>query len=132
MRQIKWVGHPSPFDDPNIRRALYRQQLPFPLLQALRRFEHDRRICATPGRQDTYHVGIQHGFSRTYIWYPHQTVEMTEEDWEKLCRNPLDRYLFLDVTDFPVADRPPLTKAQWQELLEADKNTPKAAVALAI
>jgi hypothetical protein len=127
MKRIRWVGHPSPFEDPNIVKMLEVGRIPLPMALAFRKFEHHRRVPAVVGRSE-FSVGLAHGFSRTYRWLPHQELEMTEEDWQLLCRHPLDRYMFLDVTDISPPQRPLLQKRQWQELIEAAETAPEPTI----
>lgn len=127
MKRVRWVGHPSPFEDPQIHKMIFEGTLPLPMAFAFRRFEHNRRVAANPGRSE-FSVGPSHGFSRTYRWLPNQELEMEERDWELLCRHPLDRYMFLDVTDMSLPQRPLLTKRQWQELITAAEEAPPPTV----
>jgi hypothetical protein len=127
MKRVRWVGHPSPFADPHILKMIERETLPLPMAMAFRRFEHNRRISATPGKAE-FSVGPTHGFSRTYRWLPDQELDIEDEDYELLIRHPLDRYMFLDVTNGSLPTRPILTKRQWQELIEASEVTPPPAM----
>lgn len=129
MKRIRWVGHPSPFEDPYIQKRLFEGTLPLPMAFAFRKFEHNRRIAAVPGHSE-FSVGPAHGFSRTYRWLPKQELDMDEKDWELLSKYPTDRYMFLDVTDVSLSERPLLTKQQWQELITASEEVPGPVMAI--
>lgn len=132
MRRIRWVGHPSPFEDPVIQKDLEAARIPMPLVQALRRFEHNRRISVLPGKS-TFSVGFKDGMSRSYVWGPTNfEIEMEDKDWDILRRHPLDASMFLDITDFSPLHRPPLTKRQWMALIDQAERTPKPKVMLAV
>src|SRR4051812_23564586 len=129
MKLVRWIGHPSPFGDPNIVKMLVDARLPIPMVKAFQRFEHNRRLAAVPGKSE-FLVGPAHGFSRTYRWLPGQELEVTEEDYALLTRHPLDRYMFLDVTDLTITALPVLTKRQWQELIDASESTAPPVTAM--
>jgi len=125
VRIIRYVGHPSPFDDPNIRRRLARQSMPPDVALAMSHFEHNRRISVRRGAS-VYNVGRAEGFSRQYTWGPiHFDVEMDDADWKRLDRDPIHRFMFLDVTNGVPPARPPLTPQDWVSLLRAvEKSRP--------
>lgn len=126
MRLIRWVGHPSPFDDQNWRKLLVLGVIPDPMIKLFKKFEHSRKLSAVIGSGATFSVGLEHGFSRSYLWNPQETVPMEDQDWERLGRNPIDRFMFLDVTDNPsmTLNERRLTKRQWEMLFDAMEKTP--------
>lgn len=131
-RIIRWVGHPSPLDDKNIRRGIERQTLHPEVVLAFQRFEHNRRISVRRNSGSSFAVGREHGFSREYVWGPvYFDVEMDERDWYKLASNPLDRHMFMDVTDGVPPFRPLLTQGEWRELVVAMDKYPAPHIALA-
>jgi hypothetical protein len=131
-RIIRWVGHPSPLDDKNIRRGIERQSLHPEVVLAFQRFEHNRRVSVRRG-SGTFAVGPQHGFSREYKWGPvYFDVEMEERDWARLWSNPFDRHMFMDVTQGVPPFRPLLTQAQWRELITAMDKYPGPQTMIAL
>ena len=122
--RVRWEGHPSPFDDPTIVRAIAEGRAPLPLVERLRRFEHQERISAVPGRSE-FVIGPAHGFSRTYVWGPETfEQEMERADWELLRDNPWDGPMFREATPHP---RWPLGRDGWRRLMEAFDRKPGPA-----
>jgi hypothetical protein len=122
-RIIRWVGHPSPLDDHNIRRRIAREALDPKLVLAFSKFEHNRRVSVRKGA--TFTLTRQQGFSRDYQWGPqYYDVEMEEADWQRLAKHPVDRYMMLDVTNGVPPFRPLLTPAEWESLMRSVANTP--------
>lgn len=120
--RIRWQGHPSPFDDPVILRAIVDGRAPVPLVERLRRFEHHERLAVVPGRSEMI-IGPDHGFSRTYVWGPDQfVVEMEPDDWERLRANPWDGIMFRDIDAEPI--RWTLGRDGWRQLMEAFDRLP--------
>lgn len=120
MKTVKWTGHPSPLEDRNIVRLLGEGRIPFALAQAFRKFEHNHRISAVHMRS-TFSIGPDHGMSRYYVFGPAEeqfVQEMEDEDFERLTRHPLDRYMFLDITDTPLRERV-MRKDDWNILIDA-------------
>lgn len=123
-RIIRWVGHPSPLYDHNIYSRIRAGTLPAELVLALENFEHNRKVSVNRGRS-TFRLNPKQGYSKPYVWGPRYfDVEMEEKDWERLARNPLERYQFLDVTNGPPPFRPLLKFHEWRELLEAARTFP--------
>ena len=129
MRVIRWVGHPAPLYDHNIVSRIKKGTLDPQLVLAFQRFEHNRRISVNVGRS-TFTIGPQHGFSREYTWGPkYFDRRMADADWARLCRNPSDRHMFLDVTNGVPPVRRLLTPAEWTELMSAlDRFPPPNAL----
>lgn len=123
-RIIRWVGHPSPLYDHNISSRIRAGTMPAELVLAMEDFEHNRKISVNRGRSE-FRVGPEHGYSRPYVWGPRYfDVQMEEKDWARLCKNPLERFQFLDVTNGPPPVRPLLKFEEWRQLLEAAKYFP--------
>jgi hypothetical protein len=131
VRIIRWVGHPSPLYDPNILRRITAGKLDPVMVLGFEMFEHQRKISVNKGRS-TFRVVPQQGFSKPYQWVPQYfDVEMEERDVARLLKNPLERYMFLDVTDGVPLHRPLLKVSEWRELMEAVRiyPAPEAMVA---
>ena len=127
-RIIRWVGHPSPFDDHNVRRRIMNKALHPEIALQFSAFEHNRRISVRRGHS-TFHIDKRHGFTRDYTWGPRYfDVEMEERDWQRLARIPFDRFMFLDVTQGVPRFRPLLTPVEWRDLLESTRKTPPPQV----
>lgn len=123
MARIRWQGHLSPFDDPDILRAIVDGRAPVALMERLRRFEHHERVAVVPGRSEMI-VGPEHGFSRTYVWGPDDfTLEMERDDWERLRANPWDGPMFRDLDEEPIRRRS-LGRDGWRRLMEAFDRLP--------
>ncbi len=117
MRDIRWIGDPSPLEDPTIRAALAAGRVPPRDLLAIRFFENQQRISVVAGVSELT-LGPQHGFRRTYRFGPQNfVVTMEDADADRLFANEWDRWQFRDVTDVPAALRPPLTAQHWRALL---------------
>lgn len=98
------------------------------MVLAFENFEHNRKISVRRGGS-TFEIGTQGGYSRPYKWGPvYFDVEMTESDWARLATNPLERFMFLDVTNGVPPFRPLLTLAEWRSLIDADKRFPQPVV----
>lgn len=131
-RIIRWVGHPSPLDDKNIRRGIERQSLHPEVVLAFQRFEHNRRISVRRGA-GTFEIGPAQGFTRTYIWGPvYYDVEMEERDWARLAKHAIDRHMFMDVTSGVPPFRPLLTQEEWRELITDMDKTPGPQTMIAL
>jgi hypothetical protein len=129
-RIIRWIGHPSPMDDHNIRRRIASGSLSPDLVLAFENFEHNRRVSVNRGRS-TFVVGPEQGMSKPYRWGPqHFDVEMEEKDWARLASNAIDRYMMMDVTNGVPQFKPLLTAAQWRELLDSVSKTPQPRTAI--
>lgn len=129
-RIIRWVGHPSPLYDHNIYSRIRAGTMPAQLVLAMENFEHNRRLTVRRG-QSEFSIGPAQGYSRPYKWGPtYFDAQMEERDWARLARNPMDRYMFIDVTNGPPPYRPLLKFAEWRELLEAATKTPPPQVLL--
>lgn len=123
-RIIRWVGHPSPLDDANIRRRIASQALDASLVLALERFEHNRRISVRRGAS-IFTITPQQGYSREYQWGPqHFDVEVEEGDWQRLAKHPVDYFMMMDVTNGVPPFRPLLTPTEWRELLDSAVKSP--------
>lgn len=124
MRIIRWVGHPSPLYDHNIMGRISKGHLDPALVLAFEQFEHNRKISVRRGAS-IFRIGPEQGYRRPYQWGPQYfDVEMDDRDWARLARNPLDRYMMLDVTDGVPPFRPLLSAGQWRELVQAAKAMP--------
>lgn len=124
-RIVRWIGHPSPFDDHNVRRRLERGTLHPEVALAFTRFEHNRRFTVRRGA-GSFTIGPQQGYTREYQWGPvYYDVEMDERDFLRLWRNPLDRHMFIDVTNGVPKFRPLLTRVEWRELIKAMDSSPE-------
>jgi len=131
MRILRWVGHPSPLYDPNISRLIAQHKLDPVMVLNFEWFEHQRKISVTKGRS-ILNVEQRHGYSRPYKWGPdYFDVEVEDRDVAVLCQNPLNRYMFLDVTDGVPLFRPLLKTYEWRELIEASRIYPQPEILIA-
>lgn len=118
-RLIRWVGDPSPFEDPHIARSLASGRVPLPLARWFAFFSKWQRQIVITGKM-TATLGLDRGFRQTYQFGPDQyLVWMTDEDAAQLFRHRLLRWQFLDVTDCPrMTERSRLTQQEWMQLRE--------------
>lgn len=116
-RLVRWCGDPDPYADRTILKGLAYGTLPVELVERLRFYDTKQRVSVLPRRSENT-LGPTHGFSRTYVFTAEAPFQwMDEADAALLFGNEWDRWQYLDVTDAPYAERPPLTPRQWRALM---------------
>ena len=119
-RLVRWVGDPSPYNDPKILQGIMEQKLSMPVIEAIRTYDRHQRICAIPGKSELT-LGPSHGFSQTYVFGPEQfAVWVAVEDLPLIFDNEWARWEFLDITDNPSqTERTRLSGNDWKRLLSS-------------
>jgi len=93
LHTVRWVGHPLPFERPEVQRRLIANAIR-PADLVLLRWIDEIRISALTGHS-AFSVGLQDGFSRHYQFGPFLfEQEMVTEDVDRLTRNPWERAMF--------------------------------------
>lgn len=100
-------------------------RVPQDFVEAMRWFDGSYRVSAIPGKT-RFSVGPDHGFSRFYQWGEHIfEQEIDDEDWQLLTKHPLDRVMFLDLTENPQAWPVDLSGPEWEDLIRLARQLPK-------
>lgn len=106
--------------------------LPPEFVESLRWFESNYRLSAAAGLS-RFIVGPEHGFTRRYQFGEHVfEQEMRDEDWTRLIEHPLDRVMFVDLTENPHAWRTEPTGPQWEELIRLAKGLRRSRVSVSV
>ncbi len=123
--RVRWVGHPSAFDDPGVLRRLATGRLSLGTVGELRRYDR-LRVGLVPGSSvRTLTPGDGSGVMASYRFVPATEDNtsgpfqlMTTADATVLFANRWDRWEFLDATEPPILSRRPMTGRDWERLLE--------------
>lgn len=120
---VRWLGHPSAFDDPGILKRLAHGTLSVATVEALRRYDK-LRVGLSPGAERALGPGSLGGFSRTYLFRPATAANpsacfqwMDAADAALLFGNPWNRWEFVDATEPPRIARRPMADRDWLRLL---------------